>query len=91
MGPCLFLVYINDLPAKVQSDSRLFADDTAVDREIKKPPGAAVDCVIKKTPDTEILQTDLTTLEKWEAMWDMAFHAFKCTMSLLHAKGKTQY
>ena len=27
------LPFSNDLPAKVQSDSRLFADDTAVDRD----------------------------------------------------------
>ena len=30
VGPVLFLVYINDLPAKLQSKVRLFADDTIV-------------------------------------------------------------
>ncbi|KAK7087826.1 hypothetical protein V1264_021830 [Littorina saxatilis] len=34
LGPCLFLIYINDLAARVSSTTRLFADDTIVYRLI---------------------------------------------------------
>ena len=30
IGPILLVVYINDIPAKLQSKVRLFADDTTV-------------------------------------------------------------
>ena len=35
LGPCLFLVYINDLELKVSLSNRLFSDDTAIDRTRK--------------------------------------------------------
>ena len=34
LGPCLFLVYINDLPERLTSLARLFADDTVVYRAV---------------------------------------------------------
>ena len=52
IGPILFLVYINDLPAKLQSKVRLFADDTIVYM-----------AVTNKT-DAAILQKDLKLLEE---------------------------
>ena len=35
LGPLLFLTYINDLPHKINSSIRLFADDSVLYREIK--------------------------------------------------------
>ena len=40
LGPMLFLVYINDLPIKVKSIPRLFADDCILYRTIHTPADA---------------------------------------------------
>ena len=57
LGPLLFLVYINDLPACVSSEARLFADDCLLYR------------TIKSQHDADILQDDLNSLQRWEAKW----------------------
>ena len=55
LGPILFSLYINDLPDNVQSQVRLFADDTAVYLLINSPI------------DSANLQKDLGLLQEWEA------------------------
>ena len=75
LGPCLFLVYINDLPNYVESNSRLFADDAALDRAIITIP-----------TDPETLQNDLTSLENWESQWDAEFHTVKCNLLTVSRK-----
>lgn len=67
LGPCLFLLYINDLPDTLETNSRLFADDTAVY------------CKISTANDHNALQQDLDSLATWEQKWDMQFHPDKCT------------
>ena len=66
LGPILFLAYINDLPDQVKSRVRLFADDTAMY------------LALDKQGDSDILQKDLESLEKWEKLWDMSFNPSKC-------------
>ena len=68
IGPILFLVYINDLPAKLQSKVQLFADDTIVYMAVTNKNDAA------------ILQKDLKLLEEWEKRSQMSFHPDKCNV-----------
>ena len=66
LGPLLFLVYINDLPQRVRSTSRLFADDCLLYRTINTPS------------DARQLQQDLDSLRQWEIDWQMEFNPDKC-------------
>ena len=66
LGPILFLLYINDLPDNIQSNVRLFADDTAVH------------LAVQGQEDTDIIQNDLNILQEWEKAWDMEFNPSKC-------------
>ena len=66
LGPLLFLLYINDLPNGIKSSTRLFADDALIYR------------TISSTVDTEILQSDLNRLSRWQHDWQMQFNPGKC-------------
>ncbi|VDI67542.1 Hypothetical predicted protein [Mytilus galloprovincialis] len=68
LGPLLFLLYINDIGDNLTTGTsiRLFADDCLLYRDIKTHN------------DTEILQKDLTELEKWSIDWKMSFNPKKC-------------
>ena len=52
-GPLLFLLYINDLPAHVKSNVRLFADDCVIYESVKA------------MTDTIQFQKDLDSLSLW--------------------------
>jgi len=66
LGLLLFLVYINDMPARVKSTTTLFADDNLLYRKIRCPA------------DTQALQEDITALQVWEQTWKMEFNPSKC-------------
>ena len=66
LGPLLFLVYINDMPEKISSTTRLFADDSLDYR------------IVKSKEDQTLLQEDLDKLQEWERDWLMQFNADKC-------------
>ena len=62
LGPLLFRLYINDLSENIQSQVRLFADDTAVY------------LTVTNMQDSQVLQSD----QHWERTWDMQFNPGKC-------------
>ena len=66
LGPLLFLLYINDLPENIQSQARLFADDTAIY------------LTVTSMQDKQVIQSDLGSLQHWERTWDMEFNPDKC-------------
>ena len=61
LRPLLFLTFINDLPSRVNSKARLFADDCLLYRSIKTED------------DVASLQDNLTSLQKWEKDRQMHF------------------
>ena len=70
IAPILFLIYINDLPNRLKSTVRLFAEDTVIYM------------TISNGTDATALQQDLDKLAKWEETRQMEFHPQKC--SVLH-------
>ena len=76
LGPVLFLLYINDITNQIQSNIRLFADDSIVYREIRSPA------------DHQILQMDIQMLTDWSKKWQMNFNTSKCHLLTITHKPK---
>ena len=62
VGLVLFLVYINDMLADINSEVRLFADDTVI---------------YNLAENNTKLRDDLSKLEIWETAWSMEFNPTK--------------
>ena len=61
LGPLLFLVYINDLVEVVDSEIRIFADDTFI-------------FTVVNDHCTETLNKDLKNILEWGWQWKMVFN-----------------
>lgn len=66
LGPLLFIMFINDLPNSVNSQVKIFADDTKVFK------------AIESLADNISLQSDLDKLMKWSSEWQLPFNVSKC-------------
>ena len=73
-GPLLFLIYVNDVNHNILSSIKLFADDTALIKEINNPVN-----------DFCELNNDLETLNSWSKQWLITFNADK-TKYLIFSK-----
>ena len=81
LGPLLFLIYINDLPNELKSNTKLFADDTSLFTIVKDENESA-----------NVLNNDLLLISKWTFNWKMLFNADpnKPAQEVLFSKKKKQ-
>ena len=63
LGHLLFLIYINNFPNGLQSNPKLFADDTSL-----------FSTVHDITTSTVSLNNDLTKISDWAVQWKMVFN-----------------
>ena len=68
LGPTLFVIFVNDLPACVRSNIKLFADDT----KLYASPLQSGD------GGRSQLQIDLDALTNWSITWQLPFNQKKC-------------
>ena len=75
MGPLLFLLFINDIVHEINSNIRLFADDTTIYIIVDFPDLTAL-----------ILNIDLERIAHWAAMWLVDFNPNKNKAMLISRK-----
>ena len=68
LGPCLFVIFINDIDLAMDTISFIvkFADDSKAGRVVDSPE------------DREAFQTMLNRLETWSQEWQLLFNRSKC-------------
>ena len=74
LGPTLFLIYINDIVRELDSNIRLFADDTSLYIVVENPANAALH-----------LNADLLKIFNWALVWLVDFHPDK-TVSFIASR-----
>jgi len=79
LGPLLFLMYVNDLPAWIKNDIKMFADDTKIWSKISSDT------------DSYLLQEDLDNIERWSQKWLLKLHPEKCKVMHVGHSYQTTY
>jgi len=79
LGPLLFLLFVNVLPAWTKNEMMMFADDTTLW------------CKISQQADGISLQNDLRQLELWTDKWQLAVNPDKCKVMHLGHDYSTTY
>ena len=77
LGPLFFLVYINDLVENINSDIKLFADDTSL-----------FSVAENVTRSADELNRDLERVRLWAWQWKMQFNAEKTEEVIFSTKRK---
>ena len=78
LGHIHFVIYINDLPANVKSQVKMFADDTKLFTRVDVPN------------NHETMQNDLDELMQWSNKWQLKFHPEKCCVLKLGRERETE-
>ena len=63
LGPLFFLIFINDIPDGIKSNTNFFADDTSIFSVVKDSISASV-----------TLNEDLNLISNWAYTWKMSFN-----------------
>ena len=79
LGPLLFLLFVNELPAWIINSMMMFADD------------AKIWTKISSKSDSESLQEDLNKLIIWSQTWLLKFHPEKCKVMHIGHQLNTTY
>lgn len=72
LGPLLFILYINDLPMTVNSETDMYADDTTIHT-----------ANFKLEHIESFLQNDVNNISKWCTLNNMAINPMKTTCMIL--------
>ena len=63
LGPLLFLIFINDIPANLESNVKIFADETSF-----------FSLVRGRNESSAKLGRDLGSVARWAHLWKMSFN-----------------
>ena len=81
LGPLLFLIYFNDITEDLQTESFLFADDTALCKSL------TTDSI---ETDFSNLNDDLQVINNWGKQWLVNFNPIKTKYIIFSKKIKAQ-